>query len=108
MQLLRRHPAVQPCPAPIESGASPAKPNSAHAAAPAAPIKALLGVWVRPQAKVAARNLRRANFALLRRFGASEKLIDRLTDGDVLAVVTELKQQAQRGDPLAANILEYV
>jgi hypothetical protein len=83
---------------------------SRHPAAPSlpAPIEAPLGVWVRPPAKVAARNFRRANFALLRRFGASEKLIDRLTDGDVLAVVTELKQQAQRGDPLAANILEYM
>jgi hypothetical protein len=106
--VVSRHPAAPSLPAPVESGDLPGKPNSAHAAAPAAPTKAALGVWVRPQAKVAARNLRRANFALLRRFGASEKMIDRLTDGDVLAVVTELKQQAQRGDPLAANILEYV
>jgi hypothetical protein len=106
--VVSKHPAAPLLPAPIESGDLPANPKSAHTAAPAAPIKAPLGVWVRPPAKVAARNFRRANFALLRRFGASEKLIDRLTDGDVLAVVTELKQQAQRGDPLAANILEYM
>jgi hypothetical protein len=96
--VVSRHPAAPSLPAPIESGDLPANLNSAHAAAPAAPIRAPLGVWARPQAKVAARNLRRANFALLRRFGASEKMIDRLTDGNVLAVVTELKQQAQRGD----------
>jgi hypothetical protein len=64
--------------------------------------------WTRPSAKVAARNLRRARFALLRGFGASEKLVDRLADGDTLAVIQELKQQAQRGDAGAANILEYM
>jgi hypothetical protein len=64
-------------------------------------------LWTRPSAKVAARNLRRVRFAELRRLGASEKLVDRLTDGEVLAVLTELKQQAQRGDPVAANILAY-
>jgi len=31
--------------------------------------------------------------------------VDRLTDGDALAVVTELKEKAQRGDATAANIL---
>ncbi|HEY4970170.1 MAG TPA: hypothetical protein VII35_09710, partial [Steroidobacteraceae bacterium] len=64
-------------------------------------------VWVRPTPKIAARTLRRVRFAELRRLGASEKLIDRLTDGDVLAVLTELKQLAQRGDPAAGNILAY-
>jgi hypothetical protein len=64
--------------------------------------------WTRPTAKVAARNLRRVRFALLRGFGASEKLVNRLTDGDILAVIQELKQQAQRGDAAAANILEYM
>jgi hypothetical protein len=106
--IVSRRPAAPSLPAPIESGNLPANPKAAHAVAPAAPIKAPLGVWVRPPAKDAARNFRRTNFALMRRFGASQKLIDRLTDGDVLAVVTELKQQAQRGDPLAANMLEYM
>jgi len=64
--------------------------------------------WMRPSAMVAARNLRRARFALLRGFGASEKLVNRLTDGDILAVIQELKQQAQRGDAAAANVLEYM
>ncbi|HSZ08112.1 MAG TPA: hypothetical protein VK794_06235 [Steroidobacteraceae bacterium] len=57
---------------------------------------------------MAARNLRRARFALLRGFGASEKLVTRLTDGDILAVIQELKQQAQRGNAAAANVLEYM
>src|ERR1700674_5156332 len=64
-----------------------------------------LDLWTRPPAKVAARHLRRTTFAGLRRLGASEQLVDRLTNGDVLAVVTELKEKAKRGDPSAANIL---
>jgi TPR repeat protein len=61
--------------------------------------------WTRPAAKAAARNLRRVRFATLTEMGASEQLVDRLTDGDVLAVVTELKEKAKRGDAAAANIL---
>jgi hypothetical protein len=64
-------------------------------------------MWTRPAAKVAARNLRRVRFAELRRLGATEKLVDRLANGDALAVLTELKQQALRGDPVAGNILAY-
>jgi hypothetical protein len=64
-----------------------------------------LDLWIRPPAKVAARHLRRTRFAPLRRLGASEQLVDRLTDGDVLSVVTDLKEKAKRGDPAAANIL---
>jgi hypothetical protein len=64
--------------------------------------------WTRPSAKAVARNLRRARFALLRGFGASEKLVNQLLDGDILAAIQELKQQAQRGDAAAANILEYM
>jgi hypothetical protein len=64
--------------------------------------------WTRPSAKVVARHLRRARLSLLKKFGASEKLVDRLTDGDAPAVIEELKQQARRGDPSAANILEYM
>jgi hypothetical protein len=62
-------------------------------------------LWTRPLAAVAARHLRRVRLAELRRLGASEQLVDRLTDGDVLSVVTELKEKARRGDPAAANIL---
>jgi hypothetical protein len=46
--------------------------------------------------------------ATLRPLGASDKLIARLVDGDILAVVTELKQQAQRGDASASNLLDYM
>jgi TPR repeat protein len=65
-------------------------------------------VWTRPPAKVAARNVRRAKFAALRRLGASEKVVDRLTDGDLQAVIQELDQQAQRGGAWAANVLEQL
>jgi hypothetical protein len=77
------------------------------AGAPSKPVAAS-DPWTRPSAKVAARNLRRVRFALLRGFGASEKLVNRLTDGEILAVIQELKQQAQRGDAAAANVLEYM
>jgi hypothetical protein len=69
------------------------------------PVSAAFNLWERPSAKVAARHLRRVRFAGLRRLGASEQLVDRLADGDVLAVATELKERAKRGDPSAANIL---
>jgi hypothetical protein len=63
-------------------------------------------VWVRPSAKVAARQSRRQGFAwILRQLGASETLLDRLADGDVVAVLSELKAQAGAGDPAAVNIL---
>jgi len=77
------------------------------AGTPSKPVAAL-DPWTRPSTMVAARNLRRARIALLREFGASEKLVSRLTDGDILAVIQELKQQARRGDAAAANILEYM
>jgi hypothetical protein len=77
------------------------------ASTPAKPVVAP-DPWTRPPAKVVARHLQRTRLSLLKKFGASEQLVDRLTDGDVLAVIGELKQQAQRGDPSAANILEYM
>jgi hypothetical protein len=77
------------------------------AGAPRKPVAAS-DPWTRPSATVAVRNLRRVRFALLRGFGASEKMVNRLTDGDTLAVIQELKQQAQRGDAAAANVLEYM
>jgi hypothetical protein len=69
------------------------------------PVSAAFNLWERPSAKVAARHLRRVRFAGLRSLGASEQLVDRLTDGDVVAVVAELKEKAKLGDPSAANIL---
>ena len=77
------------------------------AGAPTKPV-ATSDPWTRPSAKVVTRNLRRVRFALLRGFGASEKMVNRLTDGDILAVIQELKQQARRGDAAAANVLEYM
>lgn len=77
---------------------------------PGAPRKpvATSDPWTRPPAKVVTRNLRRVRFALLRGFGASETMVNRLTDGDIFAVIQELKQQAKRGDAAAANVLEYM
>jgi hypothetical protein len=77
-------------------------------AAPVASVKAgtAPGLWVRPPAKVAARNDRRRGFAwILRQLGASEQLLDRLAAGDVVAVLLELKARAQSGEPTAINVL---
>jgi hypothetical protein len=107
---LRDRPA--PSPPAIESGATredpktPVAPPVAPAASKAPQVD---GVWTRPPAKVAARNVRRSFLVVtLRPLGASDKLITRLVDGDILAVVTELKQQAQRGDASASNLLDYM
>jgi hypothetical protein len=63
-------------------------------------------LWVRPSAEVAARNFRRQGFAwILRQLGATDAQLDRLADQDLLAVLSELKQKAQGGDPAAINIL---
>lgn len=64
------------------------------------------GPWVRPSPQVAARHSRRRGFAwILRQLGASETLLDRLAGGDVVAVLTELKANAQSGDPTAIIVL---
>jgi hypothetical protein len=63
-------------------------------------------VWSRPTASVAARQYRRRGFAwILRQLGADRKLLDRLTDGDLVAALTELKRQAAAGELAAINIL---
>lgn len=83
----------------------------ADEAATAARIKspAASGLWVRPPAKVAARNLRLAGFILtLRHLGASDAIAKRLADGDIRGVVTDLRQQAEHGDRAAANMLVYM
>jgi TPR repeat protein len=62
--------------------------------------------WSRPPAASASRSYQRSGLAwILRQLGASEKLLDRLVDGDPVAAITELKQQAQGGDAAAINIL---
>jgi hypothetical protein len=94
------------------AGGTDAQIPSHEAQAPPASVStkpvAASDPWTRPSAKAVARNLRRTRFALLRGFGASEKLVNQLSDGDILAAIQELKQQAQRGDAAAANILEYM
>jgi hypothetical protein len=69
----------------------------------------VLGLWVRPAAKVAARNVRRCSLgATLKPIGASDSIVERLTDGDIQTVVSELKQQARAGDAAAGNQLDYM
>jgi hypothetical protein len=66
-------------------------------------------LWVRPAAKVAARNVRRCHLgATLKPIGASDSTVERLTDGDIQTVVSELKQQARAGDAAAGNQLDYM
>jgi hypothetical protein len=67
-----------------------------------------LDPWTRPSAKVAARNARRARFAVVKTLGASEQIVNRLTNADIRVVIQELKQQAQRGDASAGNILYFM
>jgi TPR repeat protein len=67
---------------------------------------AVTGLRERPPAEVTARHSRRSAFAwILRQLGANEQILDRLAAGDVVTVLTELKAQAQRGDPTAINVL---
>ncbi len=88
-------------PAPVESRASSS--TLATTRPKVAPISSL---WARPDPKLAARNYRRQGFAwILRQLGVSEQLLDQLADGDVVAVLQELKSRAESGDTKAINIL---
>lgn len=70
------------------------------------PAKGVGSIWVRPSAQTASRNFRRAGFAwILRQLGASDRLLDRMTDGDIEGTIKELKQLAATGDAAAINIL---
>jgi hypothetical protein len=74
----------------------------------AASSKAAKGssLWVRPAAEVASRNHRRSGFAwIMRQLGASESQLDRLTGGDAVGLVKELKEKAQAGDPTSIQVL---
>jgi hypothetical protein len=83
--------------------------QDAAAAASSDKPSAVTGLWVRPPAKLAARHSQRSGYAwILRQLGASELLLDRLGAGDAVAVLTELKAQAQRGDPTAINVLGQI
>jgi hypothetical protein len=63
----------------------------------------------RPAPAIASRNDRRSGLAwILRQLGASEDLLDRMTDGDLVASINELKQRAANGDASAVNILGFI
>lgn len=63
----------------------------------------------RPAPEIASRNDRRSGLAwILRQLGASEELLDRMTDGDLVASINELKRQAAKGDASAVNILGFI
>lgn len=63
----------------------------------------------RPPAVVASRNERRSGLAwVLRQLGASEKLLDRLADQDLVSPLTELRERAAGGDASAINILAWI
>jgi len=80
-----------------EDGAKSVAPRSA------AKVSSL---WVRPSAEVASRNHRRSGFAwILRALGATESQLDRLIGGDAVALVKELKENAQGGDAPSIQML---
>jgi hypothetical protein len=67
------------------------------------------GLWARPAPAVAARNIRRCGIgASLAPMGASSGIIERLSNGDLTGVFSQLKAQAQAGDASAANQLDYI
>ena len=73
--------------------------------APSRPVAAP-DLWTRPSAEVASRNRRKSGFAwVLIPLGATEQQLNRVVDGDLNGVVTELKQKAQAGDAASINIL---
>ena len=78
-------------------------------AKPAAAARSAIQVsslWVRPPAEVASRNRRKSGFALvLKQLGATDQQLNRLVGGDLVGVVTELKQKAQAGDPVSIQVL---
>jgi hypothetical protein len=67
------------------------------------------GFWARPAPAVTARNIRRCGIgATLSPLGASPGIIERFSNGDIAGVLSQLKAQAQAGDPSAANLLDYI
>jgi hypothetical protein len=63
----------------------------------------------KPSANIASRNARRSGFAwILRQLGASEELLTRLIDGDLVPSLKELNHLAAHGDPTAVNILGFI
>jgi hypothetical protein len=63
-------------------------------------------LWVRPSAEVTSRNHRRSGFTwIMLQLGATESQLDRLTGGDAVGLVKELKEKAQAGDPNSIQVL---
>jgi hypothetical protein len=108
-----RHSSSRSSP-PSEAKSKSRDPIVAEALEPSAsrvPIKpeAAKGLWARPAAVVAARNSRRCGFgATLAPMGASSGIIEQFSNGDVAGALSQLKAQAQAGDALAANQLDYI
>jgi TPR repeat protein len=66
------------------------------------------GLWARPAPAAAARNIRRCGIgATLAPMGASSSIIERLSNGDISGVFSQLRAQAEAGDASAANQLDY-
>jgi hypothetical protein len=68
------------------------------------------GAWLaRAPAGVARRRGDRVGFAwILRQFGASEATLDRIAQGDLKALMIDLKRQASTGDATAINTLGWL
>jgi hypothetical protein len=108
---LLQHPANAPALVTINASAkdqlssAPSATPVTHASNAAKPSS----LWVRPPATIAARHHRRGGFGwILKQLGANERLLDRLADEDVVAVLIELKALAAAGDPAAINILGQI
>jgi hypothetical protein len=75
------------------------------ARAPTKPVE-VSSLWTRPSTEAASRNRRKSGFAWgLKQLGATEQQLDRLVGGELVGVVTELKQKAQSGDPHSIPVL---
>jgi hypothetical protein len=105
--LAQHKPPSSPVPAVIESRAAPKLvPDEKRSAVVSSSTQPTAAAWRRPSASIASRNFRRSGFAwILHQLGASDQLLDRLVDRDLVAALTELKQQASGGDATAINIL---
>ena len=80
--LVRQRPAPM-APTAVKYVAGQVNPAFATSLEVAPTNSSVSGAWVRPSAKVAARNLRRTTFAGLRRLGASEQLVERMVQADL-------------------------
>lgn len=109
MQRQRRPSTARTQVGPLLVVKTPVGVRTQPAGLPALQADARVRLAPRPSANTASHNVRRSGLAwILRQLGASEKLLDRLADGDLVASLTELKQQAASGDATAINILGFI